>query len=124
MGCVLNGEDRAFSSTTFESVRIRMDALLLEKLNYLNQLPWYICSLGHWDDRVFMECGRKVLEKFNVDPRQEMHHRLSWKLLAPGAEFRLELEAVLRGDKTRWEASDAFLLVGLFSTATTISRRG
>eukprot|EP00959_Pyramimonas_sp_CCMP1952_P040699 851126-Pyramimonas_sp.AAC.1 len=44
-----------------------------------------------------------------------MRRRFSWKPLAPGSEFRLELESTLRLEKTRWEASDALLLeIGRF----------
>ena len=97
-------------TASVQYVRVHVNGHLQEKLNYLKQLPWVMAAFGHWDDYIFTKFAAKVLDMFAIDPRKDVHHRVTWRLLRPGSWFRAELEACARREKSRWECSNAFLV--------------
>eukprot|EP00972_Heterocapsa_arctica_P037835 5569566-Heterocapsa_arctica.AAC.1 len=59
------------------------------------------CALAHVKEDVARDFAPKILEAWNQDPRQEVHHRLTWKLMRPGSFFREGLELFIAGTLRR-----------------------
>ena len=83
-------------------------ALLKTKLDYWNKLPWLLCALALPREGSAREWAVRILELFDMDPRPPpVHHRITYRLLHPGAEFREQLQRFI-GGVPRWECSTAF----------------
>ena len=77
-----------------------------EKLDFWQRLPWLLCGLGHWSAEQRQACARKVVDAVSMEPRAELHHRMTrpWlegrlyedtRLLAAGIPFeQLSSESV------------------------------
>ena len=74
--------------------------LLRMKTAYLQKLPWLLAGLAHPDIQISREIGAKILQQWDLDPRPEAHHRITSRLLSPGA-FLDSLKAWVAGANFR-----------------------
>ena len=61
------------------------------KTAYLFVLPVFFCGLAQIDEEKALIIGRRIVDMFDRDPREQAHHRVTWALMKPGAHFRGEL---------------------------------
>ena len=111
----------------FERAKIMLTGMLKTKLDFWKRLPWLLCGVAVADESRAREVAAEALQKFSQDPRQEAHHRLTWELMRPGAEFRHQLQLFVDG-QVRSALSQIFLeRLGSFKmlpiTETTIEAR-
>eukprot|EP00974_Lingulodinium_polyedra_P098992 9594161-Lingulodinium_polyedra.AAC.1 len=67
------------------------------KTAYLQKLPWMFAALAHPDAAVAREWACKIKEAWLADPREDAHHRLTWKLMRPGSAFHVALDLFIAG---------------------------
>jgi hypothetical protein len=79
------------------SAQSHLLALLRVKTAFWKSLPWLLVGLAHGDVEVARRLGRRAIELFDKDPRQEAHHRLTWHWLRPGP-LRTALTIFVGGD--------------------------
>ena len=67
------------------------------KTSYLQKLPWMFAALAHPDAAVAREWAGKIKTAWLADPREDAHHRLTWKLMRPGSAFHEALDMLICG---------------------------
>jgi hypothetical protein len=74
-----------------------MLVLLKLKTAHLDKLPWLFCGLAHTDEQIARSIASRIRELWQHDPRQHVHHRLTWSLMHPGSPFADELDKFIDG---------------------------
>ena len=98
----LGTDDRTRIVREYNAARVHVAATLRIKLGYWQSLPWLLAGVAHHDEQLARRTAQAALDNFDSDPRECAQHRITWKLLRPGAPFRAELEKVARGE-SRWQ---------------------
>jgi len=116
MGMFLTAEDGGRGRLTPDEFKLVTDDLeagraclhcnLLAKLGFWSRLPWHLAGLASLQEGDARACGLRAVQMFDLDPRRQAHHRLSWKHLSPGP-FREELDKFLSG-QPRSSCSETF----------------
>ena len=89
---------RLGSFTTKTDFRLAFVGEIRIKLDYLLRLPWLLVGLALLDEEEAREFGKRSLDEISKDQRPPpVHDVLTWLLLAPGSEFRIELEKFVSG---------------------------
>jgi hypothetical protein len=81
----------------FSLAKLSILSQLLLKTDFLKRLPVLFCGLAHWDEEVARRIAVAIAEAFDKDPRQEVHHRVTWKLMQPGHVFHIQLRLFASG---------------------------
>jgi hypothetical protein len=81
----------------FQYARSSMLVLLKLKTAHLDKLPWLFCGLAHTDEGVSRGIGSRIVDSWRQDPRELVHHRLTWELMRPGSAFLESLLAYVGG---------------------------
>ena len=94
---MLSSEDIQRINDELELGRAHIELLLKSKLDFWNRLPWVLVGMAHVDEAKGRDAARRAVEMFQETPRKELHHRATWKWLAPGCGLRLQVEAFIGG---------------------------
>lgn len=87
---------KCMSQWSYSSLRISMRSHLWQRL------PAYLCILAHEDESIARGAVPRIMILFNKDPRPPpITDEYTWKLLQPGAQFRLEMLSFGNGTP-RW----------------------
>eukprot|EP00959_Pyramimonas_sp_CCMP1952_P057638 1203190-Pyramimonas_sp.AAC.1 len=90
------------------TARSLQTALLGVKCAYWKALPWTLIGLAQLDEERARQSGQLSLDQFAKAPSAPpAQHRITWKLLQPGAPFRIELEKFV-GGASRWSLASHF----------------
>ena len=82
--------------------------LLTLKTECWKQLPWLLIGLAATNEEDARKVANAILDKWAVDPRREVHHRITWQLLQPGSQFVNQLQDFADG-RPRDQLSRRFL---------------
>ena len=69
--------------------------LLTVKFQFWSTPPYIFCGLAHWDVEKARKCAAEGLRLFLLQPRHELHHRLTWLVCVT---WRDELDKFIAGD--------------------------
>ena len=89
-------------------------ALLQMKLGHWQKLPWILIGMAAVDEDKARESARRALRMFDIDPRQEAHHRITWKWLRPGCMLRLAVQDFAAGVRRECLPEDALSELSVF----------
>ena len=99
--------DNLICNYTLSQVQAALRTELRQTCDYWLRLPWCLCALAHRDEQKAREAAALARASFLQDPREAVHHRITWKLLHDGSSFRAGLDAFVDGT-SRWECGDDF----------------
>ena len=74
-----------------------VNGLLEAKSGLWRRLPWKLCVLAHTQEEVARSFAAECVQEFDVDPRKESHHRVTWLWLSPAGFRRPEIDKFLAG---------------------------
>ena len=78
--------------------RAVITSILMAKLACMKTFPWSISILAHSDeDGVAKPGAARLRDEFRRDPRQDVHHPLTWALFRPGSFFSNGLDKFIEG---------------------------
>lgn len=85
----------------FRRARSTMATLLAVKTDFLQRLPVLFCRLADACGESARDCALCVVDAWRQDPRQDVHHRLSWELMRPQSAFSKALDDFIAGAPRR-----------------------
>ena len=95
----VGADDTTMILTDFHAGKAHVFAALQAKLHFWKVLPWALVALGVPDAARARSTASKLLHEFDTSPQQvDLHHRLTWEYMRPGAAVRAELEAFIAGE--------------------------
>ena len=65
------------------AAKVHVQLQLQGKLDWRLRLPWVLIGLAAADEAVARQCARTAVATFEKDPREEVHHRLTWAWFCP-----------------------------------------
>ena len=85
----------------FKSGKSHIAYILILKLSVWQQLPWYLCILGHLDEEIARDGAVKIIAMWEAMPNVEANHRLTIMVCHPATELGCQLRAFSRGAARR-----------------------
>ena len=76
-------------------------ALFKVKTDYLCRLPWLFVGLAHTDEDTARSIGVQCVSQWEIDPRESVHHVITWDLMRTGSEFLFDLKRFIGGEARR-----------------------
>ena len=96
----LDREEYGFLQAELTRAKQMMTHLLHFKAGYMGRLPYLLLALAVLDESEARQHAIAIVEVFEKDPRPPpVHHELTWRLLKPTVEFRVELGRFIAGCK-------------------------
>ena len=96
--CALDEEKQSQILTDIQLGKAYIIMTIELKLGHWTKPPWSLCALAHYDcDRARQAACRILGEFANAPPIPLLHHRITWRWLAPGSKLRCELESFAAG---------------------------
>ena len=98
----------------FNQARLNVLSQLRVKTDYVKRLPVKFCGLAVISEEGARKIGKEIIEDFEKDPQQSVHHRITWKLMQPGAVFQVQLRLFVSGVRRNDLACAYRMQVALF----------